>query len=175
MPGDDFDIAQPSPLSLLSDYARRADAQPAAETPEPSLAQWSGMLCRLGSRRGFVPVDAVSEVIDMPRLTAVPGTVSWYLGLGSLRGRVLPVCDLGGFLFGHRSNQRALRRVLVHGRETDAVGLAVDDLLGVHTVECESGELVSDTVSHQGDALTVLQLDDIVSQSRFLHVSLDSV
>lgn len=165
--------AHASPLSILLDYAERAAGATRA-VPNADETGVSGMLVQLGGRRGFVPVDTVSEVIDVPRLTAVPGTVSWYLGLGSLRGRVLPVCDLGGYLFGQRNTHAATQRVLVHGAEPETVGFVVDDLLGVHTVSEPPGTPLSSTVSHQGQDVPVLQLGDITTQSRFLRVSLDS-
>jgi len=169
----DSGVVPSSPLAILLDYAERARGQ-ADATPQQADGGIAGMLVRLGAQRGFVPDGTVSEVIDLPRLTSVPGTVSWYLGLGSLRGRVLPVCDLGGYLFGQCSAVHAVRRVLVHGSETEAVGFAVDDVLGVHTVAGAAELANCEAVPHQGQDVPVLRLADIVTQPRFLRVSLDS-
>ncbi|MEM9602949.1 MAG: chemotaxis protein CheW [Pseudomonadota bacterium] len=161
-----------SPLAILHDYSVRGGAPRVGERTAPAAdAAWSGMVCQLGDERAIVPVAEVAEVIDMPRVTRVPGTASWYLGLGSLRGRVLPLNDLRGYLHGHPSAASSLRRVLVHGTDTDGVGFVVDDLLGLHAVSAPPGA----TCDYQGQTLAVLSLAEIATQPRFQRVDLESI
>jgi len=76
----------------------------------------------------LIPASDITEVIDAPQCTRVPGTHEWFLGLGNLRGQVLPVTDLALFLFGVRGFRSAQHRVLVHGRGETTVGFSVGEL-----------------------------------------------
>lgn len=161
----------PHPLTILSEYASRASIQrDASHNAKSDDTHWTGMLCRLGRERVMVAVSDVAEVIDVPRLTQVPGTVSWFAGIGSLRGKAIPFSDLGGYLYGRPSAHDSTRRALIVELETDMVGFVVDDLLGMHTV---AGP-VQATCQYQGDTLPVLHLVDLARQPRFLRVDLAS-
>lgn len=59
------------------------------------------------------------------------GVKPWVKGVANLRGRLLPVMDLGGFLGLELSRARKQRRVLVVEFNDLFVGLLVDEVVGM--------------------------------------------
>jgi len=96
---------------------------------------------RLGDEEYALPVEWVSEVVDVGVLAPVPGAPASVLGIRNLRGRILPVFDLGALLGVRSGNERT--RVVVAGEEHQSAGLAVD---GVSDV-CELPEPDEETQS----------------------------
>ncbi|HWT70124.1 MAG TPA: chemotaxis protein CheW [Pseudomonas sp.] len=105
----------------------------AADLPSQPTRQdhWSGIGFRLGDHWYVAPMSEVSEVLHEPRFTQVPGVRPWVKGVANLRGRLLPIMDLGGF-FDHEScAARRQRRVLVVEHEDVFAGLMVDEVFGL--------------------------------------------
>jgi len=86
---------------------------------------------RLGKEEFGVPIAAVQEVVRVPEVTPVP-EAPWFLeGVINLRGRIIPVMDLGRRLrLPPRPRTRATRIVIVDGGGRPA-GLIVDAVLEV--------------------------------------------
>lgn len=95
-----------------------------------SVSRWIGF--RLGATRLLVPADAVGEVIHSPPATPVPGTKTWLRGLASTQGRLLSIVDLKRFLGGEEGVPGAPLLLIEDGEFP--VGLAVDEVLGLHEV-----------------------------------------
>lgn len=104
---------------------------------------WSGIGFRLGERWYVAPMGEVSEVLHEPRLTQLPGVKPWVRGVANLRGRLLPVMDLCGFLGVELSALRKQRRVLVVEYKEVFVGLMVDEVLGMQHFDQASFEPAS--------------------------------
>ena len=102
-----------SPFLVLADYEQRSLAH-VAGLPEqldaPGL--WRGVAYRVGSHRLASGFDEVVEIMPLPLVSHVPGSLPWMLGVANVRGTLLPVVDLKQFLEGERTvlheNQRAL-------------------------------------------------------------------
>jgi chemotaxis signal transduction protein len=92
-------------------------------------------IARYIQRRGFcigdlkllVPLDATSEVLDMPPLFRLPGAPTGIKGLANRHGRVVPVLDLS-VLFEMSPGHRAKSWLLVCGKGDEAVGIVIDSL-----------------------------------------------
>jgi len=86
-------------------------------------------------RRGFcvgdlkllVPLDAASEVLEMPPLFRLPGAPTGIVGLANRHGRVVPAMDLS-VLFEMSFDRATSSWLLVCGRGDEAVGLVIDSL-----------------------------------------------
>ncbi|HAG91311.1 MAG TPA: hypothetical protein DCL41_05535 [Bdellovibrionales bacterium] len=68
-------------------------------TPAPAESKVSSIAERyleiaLGSEKYALPLPRVREVIAPPKVTEVPGTPAYYVGMMNLRGQVLSVIDL---------------------------------------------------------------------------------
>lgn len=116
----------------------------AADLPSQPTRQdhWSGIGFRLGDHWYVAPMSEVSEVLHEPRFTQVPGVKSWVKGVANLRGRLLPIMDLGSFLGHELSTARRQRRVLVVEHQEVFAGLMVDEVFGLQHFARDSLESV---------------------------------
>jgi twitching motility protein PilI len=119
-------------FELLLDIDRRCRLL-AADLPsqETRVQGWSGIGFRLGDHWYVAPMGEVAEVLHEPRCTLMPGVKAWVKGVANLRGRLLPVIDLGGFLGHELLALRKQRRVLVVEYQDVFVGLLVDEVVGM--------------------------------------------
>ncbi len=121
-----------SPFEALLDYERRSLAH-VAGMPEQIEAPglWRGIGFRVGQRFLVSSIGEVNEILTFPLLTLVPGTRPWLLGVANIRGNLVPVIDLKGFIEGERSQLTDTTRVLlVRQQGGSTVGLLVDEVLG---------------------------------------------
>ncbi len=95
-----------------------------------TLAMIDGFLTQVGGVCYVLPLDIVSECIDLPpECLGQPDAVSGYF---DLRGEVLPWLDVGRF-YRHGPAPRDARRSLIVVRDgLRRVGLIVDRLMGEH-------------------------------------------
>ena len=70
----------------------------------------------------------------MPNFTRVPGAKEWVKGVANVRGNLLPVMDLGGFI-GIRTKGIRKQRLLVVQHDGIHSGLIVDEILGAMSFE----------------------------------------
>lgn len=89
------------------------------------------MTFKLGSVWYALNALQVQEVILVPELTPVPGAKPHILGIMNLRGRILPVFDLGLRLGLPAVKSATANRVMVVPSGEEMVGLKVDALADV--------------------------------------------
>lgn len=123
---------RPDPLSLLRDYEARA-RQGAAGLPrvETVREHWLGIRFAVAGVHLTVPVKDVREILNLPRLYPVPGTKPWIRGIANVRGRLLTVVDIGGFLTGRMTMATGSSRVLALRDESIPAGFLVEEMLGL--------------------------------------------
>ena len=92
---------------------------------------WSGVAFELLGRRFVAPMGEVSEILEVPHYTRIPGVKSWVRGVANVRGRLLPVCDLASFLHDRIHSSRKQQRVLVLELDDLYSGLVVDRVFGM--------------------------------------------
>lgn len=124
-------LASITPFDTLLDYEQRSLAH-VAGLPEqidaPGL--WRGIAFRLGQRRMAASIAEVTEILSFPVLTSVPGSKFWLMGVANVRGNLVSVVDIRGFIEGERSTHNEKSRVLVIRQQGSLVGLLVDEILG---------------------------------------------
>lgn len=76
-------------------------------------------------------MDQVSEVLKWPSFTELPSSRSWFRGAANLRGRLLPISDLQGFVSGIPHQAGMNSRVLVIPFKSYLYGFAVEQVLGI--------------------------------------------
>lgn len=116
-------------LLELDQLSRRYSAGLPAQ--QEVVQTWSGIGFRMGSRVFVSPMGEVSEVLHEPRQTPLPGVKPWVRGVANVRGRLLPIMDLCGFLGGELTAPRKQRRVLVVDHGDVFAGLIVDEVFGM--------------------------------------------
>jgi twitching motility protein PilI len=92
--------------------------------------EWSGIAFRLGNQQLLAPMGEVIETLPMPQLSIIPNTADWVHGIANVRGRLLPVIDLYGLLYGNVVQPGTRSRVLVIDFEDIYSGLVVDEVHG---------------------------------------------
>ena len=120
-----------SPFLVLADYEQRSLVH-VAGLPEqldaPGL--WRGVGYRVGQRRLASGFDEVVEIMPLPLVSHVPGSLPWMLGVANVRGTLLPVVDLKQFLEGERTVLHESQRVLVVRQPGGDVAVTIDELYG---------------------------------------------
>ena len=93
--------------------------------------EWTGIAFRLGNNNLIAPMDDVVEILDVPELSVVPLTLPWVRGIANVRGNLLPVIDLNGYLGNELSRVTHKTRVLVVDFNGIYSGLVVDEVSGL--------------------------------------------
>lgn len=133
----------------------------------------------VSDERLAMSIDAVKEIIETPRITAVPMTPDYIRGVINLRGNVVPVIDLGARL--GRGALTLTKRsciVLVEVRVGDdghVLGMLVDEVKNILDIPCEDvkpppefgSEIRTDFIAAMGRVedvfIIILSVDHVLS------------
>lgn len=115
-------------VGLAMQSRRSAKGLPSQVDTKP---HWSGIGFELLGRHFVAPMGEVSEMLEVPYYTRLPGVKPWVKGVANVRGRLLPVCDLAVFLGGRIQAPRKQQRILVLENEDLYTGLLVDQVFGM--------------------------------------------
>lgn len=118
-------------FEVLRDFEKRALIH-AVGLPEQASAQgtWSGIGFRLEDANLVCEIGDVVEIMTVPRYTKVPGAQPWLLGISNVRGNLVTIVDLRGYLSGAKTHLDKRTRVLVIPQHGGSVGLVVDAIQG---------------------------------------------
>lgn len=176
-------VGQREPIELLLDHERRlVEAGARLPAQEEVRERWSGIGFRIGEQRFLASMDEVREVLDPPVCTRVPGTLPWFLGVANVRGNLVSVMDLHGFMAGGRSPQGRHARMLMYQRDGVVAAFRVDDVLGLQrfdmderaSVPVDAGALtayLNGGFRRRNEEWPVLSLADFVVSKDFLEIS----
>lgn len=120
------------------DYLKRVDeacraSNVAIPSGEQNTAMWSGVGFMVGKTDLVVDMDQVVEILEQVELTRVPAVKPWFKGIANVRGNLLPVIDLGLFLFGEPTRMNTRVRYIVIESESVNIGLMVSGVLGMRS------------------------------------------
>jgi len=94
-------------------------------------SKWSGIGFRIGDFNYVVSMEFVREVMKFPMLSQVPGSKEWVRGIANVRGNLLPIFDLQGFLGKMLTSVKRETRVLSISKDEMNAGLVVDEVYGM--------------------------------------------
>ena len=115
-------------FEFLQSIEQRSFASASNASRDEDLSRfWTGVGFRVSGIDYVVRLNEVAEIISIPRYTKVPGAKGWVKGLANIRGTLLPIMDLHGFL--GRKVPGALRR--------QRLLVVVDEVLGLNHYEDE--------------------------------------
>ena len=145
---------------------------------------WSGVGFRLRGANLVSGLDQVREILTYPPLSRVPGVRPWVKGIANVRGNLLSVLDLNGFLGHGDTFVDDQARVLVVEFGEVFAGLLVDEVLGLrHFFENEDDadipadldeglrRFVEGAYRRDGQSWAVLKLERLVQSAEFLQVA----
>lgn len=122
-------------LNLAVQCRRHARGLPAQVDITP---HWSGIGFELLGRRFVAPLGEVSEMLEVPPYTRLPGVQSWVKGVANVRGRLLPVCDLAVYLGDRLHSPRKQQRILILEDHDLYTGLLVEKVFGMQHFPVDS-------------------------------------
>ncbi len=173
------------PFDLLCHYEQRV-LQGEVSLPEADLAknEWVGLGFRIGKNRLLCDMRDVKEILELPEFTTVPGVKSWIIGMANVRGSLLPIMDLKGYLLGEDILKRQKGRIIVIEYKGFNTGLLVEEIFGMRhfTDSDETFDMASiddelmpfiEKNYRQGDEnWPVFSMQKMTQEERFSHASL---
>jgi purine-binding chemotaxis protein CheW len=128
------------------------------------------LVVRIGRERFAVPLEAVDELVESPRLRSVPGAPQDLLGLFTLGDATLPLYSPAGLLGAEPVGEQVA--LVMRGGQA-RVALAVDDADDVITVPLAGvleaprtghhDDVVLGVIWHGGELLTLLDARGVVA------------
>ena len=121
-----------NPFELLQDLEERTlKSSSGLPTLDRVDEEWVGVGFRIGDSKLIAAMSDVKEILDLPEITNVPGVKSWVVGVANVRGSLLPIMDMKGFLLGEDIKQRNKGRVIVIDHKGFDTGLVVEEVYGM--------------------------------------------
>lgn len=178
-----IEATEQTAFSMLKSYeAQSLLHAPGAPTDQDDGKIWRGIGYRIGKNYYASYFHQIEEIISMPPLTPLPGAKKWMLGVGNVRGTLIPIVDFQQFLGGDRTVIQMNTRVLIISLEGGKVGVVIDALLGQRTCLLEETDVLEDDDSiysalfdaefddHE-HTYTILNLGKLANHSDFLQAA----
>lgn len=173
------------PFDVLLDLEKRcrlnAERLPAAGDVED---KWIGVGFRLGDDKLIADMKEVEEILDVPEFTQVPGVKSWVVGVANVRGSLLPIMDLKGYILGADMQQRKRGRLIVINYQGFSTGLLVDEVYGMRhffqedqndnepKVHNNIAHYIKNMFSRENENWPVFSFDKLTKDERFARAAL---
>jgi purine-binding chemotaxis protein CheW len=116
----------------------------------------------LGDEEYALPITQVQEIIRYTEPRSVAAEAPWIRGVISLRGKIIPVCDLAARL-GVHGERAADAKIVIVETDSGTAGVIVDEVEEVMTVDHHqldevpaAGTEFIDAIAKVGDRLVVL-------------------
>lgn len=116
----------------------------------------------VGKELFAVPIIDVSEVVKPLPFTPVPNVQEYVEGIMNLRGKIIPLIDLSKRLLLGKKTISNETRIVIAERDNKLVGMVVDHVIGVLSVDMEAIEDAPEVVKAKiaGEFITgVTQLE----------------
>ena len=131
-------MAIASPYELLKQldlrFRKNSSGLPAASGV---IEDWLGIGFAINDIPLLAKMEDVSEILPIPTTIRVPGVKPWVRGLANIRGSLMPVLDMNGYLYGKPSRIEKASRILIINREAVVAGLLVDEVYGLRRFKPE--------------------------------------
>jgi len=133
------------PILLLQSIENRSRSKASGLPQQEEVKdEWRGIGFRVGDYRLIAPLGQVVEILTLPALSRVPGAKDWVVGIANVRGNLLPIMDLHGYLHGKTTGIKKRSRVLVLNYRGVFSGLLVDEVMGMRRFLVETRRVVPD-------------------------------
>ena len=172
-----------SPFELLRNLdarcRRNSSGLPVAKA---IVDDWIGIGFAIQDIPLLAKMDDVSEILPPPDTIRVPGVTHWVKGLANIRGSLMPVLDMNGFLYGKPTKIRKESRILIINKLGVVAGLLVDEVYGLrrfkpeeHLQEAQQdtgalGEFLAGTFVDQVRRWNVFSVEKLTRAEQFLRV-----
>ena len=172
------------PYALLQNIENRSRTKALGIPQQLEIRKtWTGVGFRLGNNYLLSTLEEVNEILVSPEMTRVPNALSWVKGIANVRGMLLPIMDLSGFIEGVALDAGRKTRVLLIKKDELVSGLMVDEVFGMrHFFEEErvaNVPNISESLNkyihgafEQGDKhWGIFNMDKLVADPEFINVA----
>ena len=144
-----------------------------AMTNETVTEEIQYIVIRLGEEQYGINIGYVDNIVRMPRVTRVPKSQPYYIGVINLRGEVVPVMSLR-LKMGLPEDEftNASRIIILKIDELGALGIIVDEvkevvMLSDDDIEKGSnhGEFINGIGKHGDELISLFEINAIVGES----------
>ena len=172
-----------SPFEILKKmdgrFRRNSSGLPVAKTV---VDDWIGIGFAINDIPLIAKMDDVNEILPPPETIRVPGVAPWVKGLANIRGNLMPVLDMNGFLYGKPTEIRKESRILIINKLGIVAGLLVDEVYGLRRFKHDEhqkqvkedagsvGEYLAGTFADQVRRWNVFSVEKLASAEQFLRV-----
>lgn len=128
-----------------------------------------------------IPLDEISEVLEVPECTSLPQVKSWVRGVANVRGRLLPIIDFADFLGGKLTGVPREQRVLVFEIHGAYVGIIVDQVYGMKALPVDSyqpsasqsllAEFIDGKFTDENQYFELFRPQRLIENNQFMNVS----
>lgn len=173
------------PFDLLLDLEQRTiKVSSGLPTLDRNKDEWVGIGFRIGDSKLIASMSDVKEILDLPEFTMVPGVKSWIVGVANVRGSLLPIMDMKGYLLGEDIKQRHKGRVIVIDYKGFNTGLVVEEIYGMrHFRESDAttdipaiheniSPYIEKAFMQDDEHWPVINFNEMTRDERFAHASL---
>lgn len=175
-----------SPFDLLLDFEQRVlQSDITLPAADEVTAEWVGLGVRIGASRLIIDMGKVKEILELPEFTTVPGVKSWIIGVANVRGSLLPIIDLKGYLLGEDILKRQKGRLVVIEYKGFNTGMLVEEIFGMrHFVEADEVSQMPEQLDeavipyieknyrHGDDHWPVFSIEKLTNEDRFSQASI---
>lgn len=114
-------------------FAIRGDLDGTKDAADYSeLRQFIGLL--IENEEFLLPIEVMNEIIMIHHMTFVPGAPPFVEGVINLRGRILPAVNLRAMMGHNTTSPTQSSRIIIANHDDDIVGLIVDGITYVVTL-----------------------------------------
>ena len=144
---------------------------------------WSGIGFRVNGTNLISGLEEVNAILELPPMTKVPGALPWVKGVANIRGTLLPILDLKGFIDGEVAPSGRRTRIIVISEGELSAGLVVDEVVGMrHFFDEEFSSEIPDVPEEMksylagayrqsGNSWAVFSMRQLAESHRFIQVA----
>lgn len=127
-----------SPFETLRELDRRCrENSSGLPVARGIVDDWLGIGFSIHGIPLIAKMDDVSEILPPPEMIRVPGVAHWVKGLANIRGNLMPILDMNGFLYDEVTEFRKQTRILIVNKLGILAGLLVDEVYGLRRFKPE--------------------------------------
>ncbi|MCP4331288.1 MAG: purine-binding chemotaxis protein CheW [Gammaproteobacteria bacterium] len=146
------------------------------------IDDWIGIGFAISDTPLLAKMDDISEILPVPETIRVPGVTPWVVGLANIRGNLMPILDMNGYLYGTPSRVRKESRILIINKQGVVAGLLVDEVYGLRRFKPEEhrqeesgdtgslGNYLGGIFIDQVRRWNVFSVEKLTRTEQFLHV-----
>ncbi len=103
-----------------------------------AVAEWRGVGFKIGNAELVVSMLDVVEVLDPVTCTRIPSSKIWFEGIANIRGQLVPITNLYGFLHSEVPAATMQERVIIFRFANSITGLLVSAVTGIRSFRADS-------------------------------------